>query len=51
MTVDVDGVYWHPTMGDDLRSADRIFPLRDAAQQLARLWHTVRLANAPEVFR
>jgi MoaA/NifB/PqqE/SkfB family radical SAM enzyme len=51
MTVDVDGVYWHPIMGDDLRITDRIFPLRDAAKQLARLWHTVRLANDPEVFR
>ena len=51
MTVDVNGVYWHPVMGDDLRLTDTIFPLRSAAEQLARLWHTISGKDRASVFR
>jgi MoaA/NifB/PqqE/SkfB family radical SAM enzyme len=51
LTVDVNGVYWHPVMGEDLRVSDTIFPLRDAALQVARLWHTISKMASAEVFR
>ncbi len=51
MTVDVNGVYWHPIMGEDLRLTDTIFPLRSAAEQLARLWHTISGKDRASVYR
>jgi sulfatase maturation enzyme AslB (radical SAM superfamily) len=51
MTVDLNGVYWHPIMGEDLRLTDAIFPLRTAAEQLGRLWHTISRQASAEVFR
>src|SRR5206468_2572219 len=40
LTVDVDGVYWHPIgPGEDLRVSDTIFPLRDAVARAEQLWH------------
>ncbi|HVA89356.1 MAG TPA: radical SAM protein [Chloroflexota bacterium] len=51
MTVDVNGVYWHPIMGEDLRITESIFPLRAAAAQLGRLWHTISGQSGALVFR
>ncbi len=51
MTVDVSGVYWHPIMGEDLRLTETVFPLRSAAEQLARLWHTISGKDRASVFR
>jgi len=51
MTVDRDGVYWHPIMGEDLRITGSIFPLRTAAEQLGRLWHTISGQVQVGVFR
>jgi len=51
MTVDRDGVYWHPIMGEDLRITGSIFPLRTAAEQLGRLWHTISGQAQVGVFR
>ena len=51
MTVDVNGVYWHPIIGEDLRITDSIFPLREAAVQLGRLWHTISGQSGALVFR
>jgi MoaA/NifB/PqqE/SkfB family radical SAM enzyme len=51
MTVDLTGVYWHPIMGEDLHLTETIFPLRSAAEQLARLWHTISAKDRASVFR
>jgi MoaA/NifB/PqqE/SkfB family radical SAM enzyme len=51
MTVDANGVYWHPIMGEDLRLTGTIFPLRNAAEQLGRLWHTISGQSSAAVFR
>jgi MoaA/NifB/PqqE/SkfB family radical SAM enzyme len=51
MTVDANGVYWHPVMGEDLRLTETIFPLRGAAEQLGRLWHTISGQSRAAVFR
>jgi pyruvate-formate lyase-activating enzyme len=42
ITVDVDGVYWHPVGTDaDLLVTPQIFPLRSALEQIAELTRTV----------
>jgi hypothetical protein len=51
MTVDANGVYWHPVMGEDLRLTETIFPLRSAAEQMGRLWHTISGQSSAMVFR
>ena len=53
MTVDVDGVYWHPVgTNEDMRISQTIFPLRQAAQEIVRLWHEMGgQAKAPRIFR
>lgn len=39
LTVDAEGVYWHPVgPTDDLRIARTIFPLREAVAEATRLW-------------
>jgi len=52
LTVAVDGVYWHPVGTDeDMRLTNTVFPLRTAADQMLRLWHTISKQANPDVFR
>jgi MoaA/NifB/PqqE/SkfB family radical SAM enzyme len=52
LTVDVDGVYWHPVgPTEDLRIAHTIFPLRDAAERAEQLWHEMGGKRTARIFR
>ena len=51
LTVDVEGVYWHPIMGDDLRISDTIFPLRGAMERAERIWHEMGGRRTAQIFR
>lgn len=52
LTVDVDGVYWHPVgPSDDLRLSRTIFPLREVAVLAERLWHEMGGRRQARVFR
>ncbi|GAC1355124.1 MAG: hypothetical protein NVSMB38_35060 [Ktedonobacteraceae bacterium] len=46
VTVDRDGVYWHPVATDaDLRIAPDIFPLRNAVEQIAEIRESLLLVT------
>jgi MoaA/NifB/PqqE/SkfB family radical SAM enzyme len=52
LTVDVDGVYWHPVgPSEDLRISDTIFPLRNAVAQAEQLWHEMGGRRKARIFR
>ena len=51
LTVDLDGVYWHPIMGDDLRISDTAFPFRQAMERAERLWHEMGGCRSAQIFR
>ncbi len=52
LTVDVDGVYWHPIgPTDDLRISHAIFPLRAAVETAERRWHEMGGQRRARVFQ
>lgn len=52
LTVDVDGVYWHPVAPtDDMRISREVFPLRAAVDRAARLWHEMGGQRRARVFQ
>ena len=52
LTVDVDGVYWHPVAPtDDMRLSATIFPLRAAVEKAEHLWHQMGGQTRARVFR
>jgi MoaA/NifB/PqqE/SkfB family radical SAM enzyme len=53
ITVSVDGVYWHPlACEDDMLVTRRLFPFREAMDQLHEMFHTVLASGAlPQKFR
>jgi hypothetical protein len=53
VTVSVDGVYWHPlACEDDLLVTRRLFPFRDAMDQVHTMFHAVLASGAlPQKFR
>jgi MoaA/NifB/PqqE/SkfB family radical SAM enzyme len=52
LTVDVDGVYWHPVgPSEDLRISDSIFPLHEAAARAEQLWHEMGGRRKARIFR
>ncbi len=52
LTVDRDGVYWHPIgPTDDLRVSDTIFPLRDAALRIEGMWQEMGGLRRARVFQ
>ncbi len=52
LTVDVDGVYWHPVgPTEDLRISDTIFPLRDVVARAEQLWHEMGGRRKARIFR
>ena len=52
LTVDVDGVYWHPIgPTDDLRVSDTIFPLAEAVRKAELLWHEMGGRRMAQIYR
>lgn len=52
LTVDVDGVYWHPVAPtDDMRLTATIFPLSAAVEKAERKWHEMGGQRRARVFR
>lgn len=52
LTVDVDGVYWHPIgPTDDLRISHTIFPLSAAVAQAEQIWHGMGGKRKARIFR
>jgi MoaA/NifB/PqqE/SkfB family radical SAM enzyme len=52
LTVDVDGVYWHPVApADDMRLTATIFPLRAAVEKAEHLWQQMDGQRRARVFR
>lgn len=52
LTVDVDGVYWHPVgPTEDLLISRDIFPLRAAAERVEQLWHQMGGQRRARVFQ
>ena len=52
LTVDVDGVYWHPVApAADMRLTPTIFPLRAAVEKAEHLWHQMGGQRRARVFR
>lgn len=50
LTVDVDGVYWHPLSTDpDLRVSERLFPLADAVHQVQAELSTMGVVEQTEL--
>jgi MoaA/NifB/PqqE/SkfB family radical SAM enzyme len=52
LTVDLDGVYWHPVApAADMRLSATIFPLRAAVEKAEHLWHQMDGPRRARVFR
>jgi len=52
LTVDVDGVYWHPVAPtEDMRISQAIFPLRSAVDEAAARWHDMGGQRRARVFQ
>lgn len=52
LTVDVDGVYWHPVAPtEEMRLSTSIFPLRAAMERAETLWHEMGGQRRARVFR
>jgi MoaA/NifB/PqqE/SkfB family radical SAM enzyme len=52
LTVDVDGVYWHPVgPTEDLRISNTIFPLRHAVERAEQMWHEMGGRRTARIFR
>lgn len=52
LTVDVDGVYWHPVAPtEDMRISHDIFPLQAAVDRATELWHDMGGQRPARIFQ